>query len=58
MTMDEVAPGLKTIVSGVIPDLKSGKLEAKYSSKQFGLQGALGLVSSPKVQKQLAFYSH
>nr|UKR51180.1 voltage dependent anion channel 2 [Nicotiana benthamiana] len=49
ITVDEPAPGLKTIVSFVLPDQKSGKVELQYLHEYAGISTGIGLTASPLV---------
>ncbi|PKA57314.1 Mitochondrial outer membrane protein porin 1 [Apostasia shenzhenica] len=49
-TLDELGtPGLKTILSFVVPDQKSGKIELQYLHDYAGVNSSLGLTASPVV---------
>ncbi|KAM3328166.1 hypothetical protein P3S68_033628 [Capsicum galapagoense] len=45
ITVDEPAPGLKTIVSFVIPNQKSGKVELQYLHEYAGINTSIGLTA-------------
>lgn len=47
ITVDEVAPGLKTILSFVAPDQRSGKVELQYLHENAGISTSIGLTASP-----------
>ncbi|XP_031122301.1 mitochondrial outer membrane protein porin of 36 kDa [Ipomoea triloba] len=49
ITVDEPAPGLKTIISFVAPDQKSGKVELQYLHEYAGISTSIGLTASPLV---------
>lgn len=49
ITVDEPAPGLKTIFSFVVPDQKSGKVELQYLHEYAGINTSIGLTASPLV---------
>ncbi|XP_009599229.1 mitochondrial outer membrane protein porin of 36 kDa-like [Nicotiana tomentosiformis] len=49
ITVDEPAPGLKTIFSFVVPDQKSGKVELQYLHEYAGISTSIGLAASPLV---------
>lgn len=49
ITADEIAPGFKTILSFVVPDQKSGKLEIQYLHENVGVHATVGLNASPIV---------
>ncbi|KAK9698375.1 hypothetical protein RND81_08G100000 [Saponaria officinalis] len=49
ITVDEAAPGLKTIVSFKVPDQRSGKLELQYLHDYAGLCTSVGLTANPIV---------
>ncbi|GMI90265.1 ARABIDOPSIS THALIANA VOLTAGE DEPENDENT ANION CHANNEL 1, voltage dependent anion channel 1 [Hibiscus trionum] len=49
VTVDEPAPGLKTIFSFVIPDQKSGKVELQYQHEYAGISTSIGLTANPLV---------
>ncbi|CAK9137088.1 unnamed protein product [Ilex paraguariensis] len=49
ITVDEPAPGLKTIFSFVVPDQKSGKVELQYLHEYAGISTSIGLTASPIV---------
>ncbi|KAL9239969.1 hypothetical protein vseg_014238 [Gypsophila vaccaria] len=49
ITVDEAAPGLKTIVSLKVPDQRSGKLELQYLHDYVGLCTSVGLTANPIV---------
>ncbi|KAL0920885.1 hypothetical protein M5K25_007900 [Dendrobium thyrsiflorum] len=49
-TIDELGtPGLKTIISFVLPDQKSGKVELQYLHDYTGISASLGLTANPVV---------
>nr|GFA47378.1 mitochondrial outer membrane protein porin of 36 kDa-like [Tanacetum cinerariifolium] len=49
ITVDEPAPGLKTIFSFVVPDQKSGKAELQYLHENAGISASIGLTAKPIV---------
>ncbi|KAK1298692.1 hypothetical protein QJS10_CPB14g01314 [Acorus calamus] len=49
VTVDEAAPGLKTILSFVVPDQKSGKAEIQYLHDYAGITSSIGLTANPVV---------
>ncbi|KAJ9563755.1 hypothetical protein OSB04_008915 [Centaurea solstitialis] len=49
ITIDEPAPGLKTIFSFVVPDQTSGKAELQYLHENAGISTSIGLTASPIV---------
>ncbi|GJU31681.1 mitochondrial outer membrane protein porin of 36 kDa [Tanacetum coccineum] len=49
ITVDEPAPGLKTIFSFVVPDQKSGKAELQYLHENAGISASIGLTAKPLV---------
>ncbi|KAK2989763.1 hypothetical protein RJ640_012703 [Escallonia rubra] len=49
ITIDEPAPGLKTIFSFVVPDQRSGKAEVQYLHEYAGISTSIGLTASPIV---------
>ncbi|KAK9114119.1 hypothetical protein Syun_020916 [Stephania yunnanensis] len=49
ITVDEAAPGLKTILSFVFPDQKSGKVELQYVHDYAGISTSIGLTANPVV---------
>ncbi|KAE8682086.1 Mitochondrial outer membrane protein porin 1 [Hibiscus syriacus] len=49
VTVDEPAPGLKTIFSFVVPDQKSGKVELQYQHEYAGITTSIGLTANPLV---------
>ncbi|MBA0660118.1 hypothetical protein Goklo_012170, partial [Gossypium klotzschianum] len=49
VTIDEPAPGLKTIFSFVVPDQKSGKVELQYRHEYAGISTGIGLTAKPLV---------
>ncbi|KAL3501331.1 hypothetical protein ACH5RR_035780 [Cinchona calisaya] len=49
ITIDEPAPGLKTIFSFVVPDQRSGKVELQYSHEYAGISTSIGLNANPIV---------
>lgn len=48
-TVDEAAPGLKTILSFRVPDQRSGKLELQYLHEYVGICSSVGLTANPIV---------
>eukprot|EP00249_Psilotum_nudum_P020221 c27608_g1_i2 orf=180-1010(+) len=49
VTIDEAAPGLKTIVNFTIPDQRTGKVELQYVHDYTGVSSSIGLTPSPIV---------
>ncbi|KAK4798454.1 hypothetical protein SAY86_030780 [Trapa natans] len=49
ITLDEPAPGLKTIFSFKVPDQRSGKFEAQYLHEHAGISSSIGLTANPVV---------
>ncbi|XP_059641451.1 mitochondrial outer membrane protein porin of 34 kDa [Cornus florida] len=49
ITVDEPAPGLKTIFSFRIPDQRSGKVELQYLHDYAGISTSIGLTANPIV---------
>lgn len=49
ITVDEAAPGLKTILSFVAPDQRSGKVELQYLHENAGISTSIGLTATPIV---------
>ncbi|XP_027097579.1 mitochondrial outer membrane protein porin of 36 kDa-like [Coffea arabica] len=49
ITVDEPAPGLKTIISFVVPDQRSGKVELQYLHEYAGISTGIGLTANPIV---------
>ncbi|KAA0036442.1 mitochondrial outer membrane protein porin of 36 kDa-like [Cucumis melo var. makuwa] len=49
VTIDEPAPGLKTIFSFRVPDQRSGKVELQYQHEYAGISTGIGLTASPIV---------
>ncbi|KAH8495200.1 hypothetical protein POPTR_010G033500v4 [Populus trichocarpa] len=49
ITIDEPAPGLKTIFSFKVPDQRSGKVELQYQHEYAGISTSLGLTANPIV---------
>ncbi|KAM7464551.1 hypothetical protein LguiA_032672 [Lonicera macranthoides] len=49
ITIDEPAPGLKTIFSFIAPDQRSGKVELQYAHEFAGISTSIGLTASPIV---------
>uniref|UniRef100_A0A7N0TRF2 Uncharacterized protein n=1 Tax=Kalanchoe fedtschenkoi TaxID=63787 RepID=A0A7N0TRF2_KALFE len=49
VTVDEPAPGLKTIFSFIVPDQKSGKVELQYLNEYAGINTSIGLTANPLV---------
>ncbi|XP_012448173.1 mitochondrial outer membrane protein porin of 36 kDa [Gossypium raimondii] len=49
VTIDEPAPGLKTIFSFVVPDQKSGMVELQYRHEYAGISNGIGLTAKPLV---------
>nr|AZP89712.1 voltage-dependent anion channel protein [Ulmus pumila] len=49
ITVDEPAPGLKTIFSFIVPDQRSGKVELQYQHEYAGISTSIGLTANPAV---------
>ncbi|KAF5741623.1 Voltage dependent anion channel 1 [Tripterygium wilfordii] len=49
ITVDEPAPGLKTIFSFRVPDQRSGKVELQYRHDYVGISSSIGLTANPVV---------
>nr|DAD34796.1 TPA_asm: hypothetical protein HUJ06_005436 [Nelumbo nucifera] len=49
ITVDEPAPGLKTILSFKVPDQRSGKAELQYLHDYAGISASIGLTANPIV---------
>ncbi|KAA8530317.1 hypothetical protein F0562_005026 [Nyssa sinensis] len=49
ITVDEPAPGLKTIFSFKVPDQRSGKVEVQYLHDYAGISTSIGLTANPIV---------
>lgn len=49
ITVDDAAPGLKTILSFRVPDQRSGKLELQYLHDYVGVCTSVGLTANPIV---------
>ncbi|KAJ4711275.1 Mitochondrial outer membrane protein porin [Melia azedarach] len=49
ITVDEPAPGLKTIFSFIVPDQRSGKVELQYQHEYAGISTSIGLTANPLV---------
>ncbi|XVF43057.1 hypothetical protein PTKIN_Ptkin02bG0010300 [Pterospermum kingtungense] len=49
VTVDEPAPGLKSIFSFKIPDQRSGKVELQYQHEYAGISTSIGLTANPLV---------
>lgn len=49
ITVDEPAPGLKTIFSFIFPDQRSGKVELQYLHDYTGISTSIGLTANPIV---------
>ncbi|XWS34045.1 hypothetical protein CRYUN_Cryun21dG0005600 [Craigia yunnanensis] len=49
VTVDEPAPGLKTIFSFIVPDQRSGKVELQYQHEYSGISTSIGLTANPLV---------
>lgn len=49
VTIDEPAPGLKTIFSFIFPDQRSGKVELQYMHDYAGISTSIGLTANPIV---------
>ncbi|KAJ8632857.1 hypothetical protein MRB53_026193 [Persea americana] len=46
ITVDEPAPGLKTIISFIVPDQRSGKVELQYLHDHAGISTSLDLIAA------------
>eukprot|EP00249_Psilotum_nudum_P020220 c27608_g1_i1 orf=196-1026(+) len=49
VTVDEAAPGLKSVMNFTIPDQRSGKVELQYIHDYTGVSSSIGLTPSPIV---------
>ncbi|CAA7397237.1 unnamed protein product [Spirodela intermedia] len=49
VTVDELAPGFKSIFSFVVPDQRSGKVELQYLHDYAGISASFGLTANPVV---------
>lgn len=49
ITVDEPAPGLKTIFSFIVPEQRSGKVELQYQHEYAGISTSIGLTANPIV---------
>ncbi|KAM7266909.1 hypothetical protein ACFE04_009075 [Oxalis oulophora] len=49
ITVDEPAPGVKAIVSAIVPDQKSGRVELQYVHDYAGISTSVGLAPNPIV---------
>ncbi|KDP21225.1 hypothetical protein JCGZ_21696 [Jatropha curcas] len=49
ITIDDLAPGLKTIFSFKIPDQRSGKVDLQYQHEYSGISTGIGLTANPIV---------
>ncbi|KAK4776211.1 hypothetical protein SAY87_024172 [Trapa incisa] len=49
ISLDEPAPGLKTIFSFKLPDQRSGKVEVQYLHEYAGISSSIGLTANPVV---------
>lgn len=49
VTVDEAAPGVKTITKFTVPDQRSGKVEVQYSHDYTGISAGVGLAASPLI---------
>ncbi|GAB2297249.1 hypothetical protein Dimus_031360 [Dionaea muscipula] len=49
VTVDEPAPGLKAILSFILPDQTSGKVELQYLHEYAGISTSIGLTATPVV---------
>lgn len=57
VTVDEVAPGFKTVFSFTIPDPNSGKVELQYHHENAGISSIIGMTAAPVVEVNGAFGS-
>jgi len=48
-TVDEAAPGLRSIFSFKVPDQNSGKVELQYLHEYAGISTSMGLTQNPTV---------
>ncbi|EAZ44453.1 hypothetical protein OsJ_29066 [Oryza sativa Japonica Group] len=55
VTVDELTPGLKSILSFAVPDQRSGKFELQYSHDYAGVSASIGLTASPVVNLSSVF---
>ncbi|GAQ81844.1 voltage dependent anion channel [Klebsormidium nitens] len=53
-TVNDLAPGLKAIIKGTIPDSQSGKFDIEYVRGLVGLKGSIGLKQSPVAEGSIA----
>ncbi|OVA09071.1 Eukaryotic porin/Tom40 [Macleaya cordata] len=58
ITVDEPAPGLKTIFSFIVPDQRSGKVELQYQHDYAGISTSIGLTANPVVNFSGVFGSN
>ncbi|KDO82798.1 hypothetical protein CISIN_1g0238541mg, partial [Citrus sinensis] len=49
ITVDEPAPGLKSIFSFIVPDQRSGKVELQYQHEYAGISTGIGFTANPIV---------
>ncbi|KAL6192725.1 hypothetical protein ACLB2K_033811 [Fragaria x ananassa] len=49
ITVDEPAPGLKAILSFIVPDQKSARVELQYQHEYAGISTSLGLTANPVI---------
>uniref|UniRef100_A0A0E0M0C4 Chorismate-utilising enzyme C-terminal domain-containing protein n=1 Tax=Oryza punctata TaxID=4537 RepID=A0A0E0M0C4_ORYPU len=55
VTVDELTPGLKSILSFAVPDQRSGKFEVQYSHDYAGVSASIGLTANPVVNLSSVF---
>ncbi|KAL5223472.1 hypothetical protein ABZP36_010111 [Zizania latifolia] len=55
VTVDELTPGLKSILSFVVPDQRSGKFELQYLHDYAGVNVSIGLTANPIVNLSSVF---
>lgn len=53
-TVNDLAPGLRAIIKGTIPDSQSGKFDLEYVHGLVGLKGSIGLKQSPVTEGSFA----
>ncbi|KAJ7552124.1 hypothetical protein O6H91_06G042800 [Diphasiastrum complanatum] len=47
ITVDDIVPGTRTLLTFKLPDVKTGKVEFQYFHKHVGLATSIGLIASP-----------
>ncbi|KAL5201796.1 hypothetical protein ABZP36_036150 [Zizania latifolia] len=55
VTVDELTPGLKSILSFAVPDQRSGKFELQYLHDYAGVNASIGLTANPIVNLSSVF---